>query len=290
MNPMNILRFPSLLASALVPAAADVLVCSAAFATQSASDLIQIAKDAPRRDIVGIKLGMPLKEAMQTLKAHNPKLQLKTDTIKVPTVPEPFVYSVSASGPDEQFYFTLTLPPNPIVISRAGRQVSFTKDTAPTQQVVVDELIKKYGKPTYDSGEEQLIANFRLLLWYTEADGKAIEKQPYEHEYLFDSFFSGGRGVPIGPLSLAEVRNRLENVHNFQNDPNTKRRLVQARLQSGAAIGVSAPDIVSRISVTMGDGLLEQAAYMVTSQFITQRAKAADKQQTKSAEKNRPKL
>ena len=275
-------------AFAIVLAVMGVMIPSFAFASQPASDVAQLAKAAQRGDIVGIKLGMPLKEAMQALKAHNPKLQLKTETIKVPTVAEPLVYSISANTPEEQFYFTLTLPPNPIVISRVGRQMVFTKETAPTQQVVVEELIKKYGQPSSDSGPDQLTASFRLIVWYFDADGKPIK--PVEADYLFDSFFSGGNSVAIGPLSLAEVQNRLQSAHNFEGDPNTKRRMIQARLQSGVTIGVSSPDVVSRITVTMGDGLLEQAGYRATSRMITENARAAQQQQTKSAEKNRPKF
>ena len=37
----------------------------------------KLAVAAGKYDIAGMKLGMPLKEAMQVLKAHNPKLQMK---------------------------------------------------------------------------------------------------------------------------------------------------------------------------------------------------------------------
>ena len=36
----------------------------------------KLAAAAGKYDIAGMKLGTPLKEAMQTLKAHNPKLQM----------------------------------------------------------------------------------------------------------------------------------------------------------------------------------------------------------------------
>ena len=42
----------------------------------------KLAAAAGKYDIAGMKLGTPLKEAMQALKAHNPKLQMKKDTIK----------------------------------------------------------------------------------------------------------------------------------------------------------------------------------------------------------------
>jgi len=44
--------------------------------TGTAEETAKLAAAAGKYDIADMKLGMPLKEAMQTLKAHNPKLQM----------------------------------------------------------------------------------------------------------------------------------------------------------------------------------------------------------------------
>jgi hypothetical protein len=50
--------------------------------TGTPAETAKLATAAGKNDIAGMKLGTPLKEAMQALKAHIPKLQLKKDTIK----------------------------------------------------------------------------------------------------------------------------------------------------------------------------------------------------------------
>lgn len=42
------------------------------------------------------------------------------------------------------------MPPNPIVVSKIARVLTFTRATAPTQQTIVEGLIAKYGKPSYE--------------------------------------------------------------------------------------------------------------------------------------------
>ena len=50
--------------------------------TGTAEETSKLAAAAGKYDIAGMKLGTPFKEAMQALKGHNPKLQMKKDTIK----------------------------------------------------------------------------------------------------------------------------------------------------------------------------------------------------------------
>ena len=81
----------------------------------------KLAAAAGKYDIAGMKLGAPLKEAMQALKAHNPKLQMKKDTIKYDVLGGELLYGLTFTSPEERFIFRLTMPPNPIVV-RPGFQ------------------------------------------------------------------------------------------------------------------------------------------------------------------------
>ncbi|NOT96201.1 MAG: hypothetical protein HOP00_07815, partial [Nitrospira sp.] len=90
----------------------------------------KLAAAAGKYDIAGMKLGTPLKEAMQALKAHNPKLQMKKDTIKYDVLGGELLYGLTFTSPEERFIFQLTMPPNPIVVSKLARTMSFTKETA----------------------------------------------------------------------------------------------------------------------------------------------------------------
>jgi hypothetical protein len=48
--------------------------------TGTGEETAKLAAAAGKYDIAGMKLGIPLKEAMQVLKAHNPKFQLTNVT------------------------------------------------------------------------------------------------------------------------------------------------------------------------------------------------------------------
>ena len=106
--------------------------------TGTPEETAKLAAAAGKYDIAGMKLGMPLKEAMQTLKAHNPKLQMKKDTIKYDVLGGELLYGLTFTSPEERFIFQLTMPPNPIVVSKLARTLTFTKETAPTQQALVE--------------------------------------------------------------------------------------------------------------------------------------------------------
>ncbi len=58
---------------------------------------------------------MPLKEAMQMLKAHNPKLQMKQETIKYDVLGGELLFGLTFTSPEERFIIGLTMPPIPLL-------------------------------------------------------------------------------------------------------------------------------------------------------------------------------
>ena len=96
-----------------------------------------------------------------------------------------------------------------------SRMLIFMNDTTPTQQTLVDDLNKKYGSPSSDTGASQLNdANQCILVWFDDGKGNRI-KAYKEHEAacLANSSFSSGngsQGVDPVPIQTMEAGMRLE--------------------------------------------------------------------------------
>lgn len=255
----------------------------------------KLAAAAGKYDIAGMKLGTPLKEAMQTLKTHNPKLQMKKDTVKYDVLGGELLYGLTFMSPDERFIFGLTMPPNPIVVSKLARTLTFTKETAPTQQTLVEALIKKYGTPSYDNGPNQLNdANLRIINWLDDADGSRMKDEDGRLCTASQSFTGmpertaeAAQMQPSGVAMLLESRWALG-----QGDVCETRRMVQARLQRCCQRQniLAAPDLVGALAVLMGDGPLDVQATGATHELLVNAVKAKEAKEKEGAQKNRPKL
>lgn len=263
--------------------------------TGTPEETAKLAAAAGKYDIAGMKLGTPLKEAMQTLKAHNPKLQMKKDTVKYDVLGGELLYGLTFMSPDERFIFGLTMPPNPIVVSKLARTLTFTKETAPTQQTLVEALIKKYGTPSYDNGPNQFNdANLRIINWLDDADGSRMKDEDGRLCTASQSFTGmpertaeAAQMQPSGVAMLLESRWALG-----QGDVCETRRMVQARLQRCCQRQniLAAPDLVGALAVLMGDGPLDVQATGATHELLVNAVKAKEAKEKEGAQKNRPKL
>jgi hypothetical protein len=253
----------------------------------------KLAAAAGKYDIAGMKLGMPLKEAMQALKAHNPKLQMKKDTIKYDVLGGELLYGLTFTSPEERFIFGLTMPPNPIVVLKLARTLIFTKETAPTQQMLVENLIQKYGPPSYDNGPNQLNdANLRIINWLDDADGSRMKDETGRLCTTSQSF----TGLPERAAEAAQMQQMgvsmiLESRFAIgQGDVCETRRMVQARLQRCCRTALAAPDLVGALAVLVGDGPLDVESTGATHELLVNAVKAKDAKEKEGAQKNRPKL
>lgn len=263
--------------------------------TGTPEETAKLAAAAGKYDIAGMKLGTPLKEAMQTLKTHNPKLQMKKDTVKYDVLGGELLYGLTFMSPDERFIFGLTMPPNPIVVSKLARTLTFTKETAPTQQTLVEALIKKYGTPSYDNGPNQFNdANLRIINWLDDADGSRMKDEDGRLCTASQSFTGmpertaeAAQMQPSGVAMLLESRWALG-----QGDVCETRRMVQARLQRCCQRQniLAAPDLVGALAVLMGDGPLDVQATGATHELLVNAVKAKEAKEKEGAQKNRPKL
>jgi hypothetical protein len=274
------------------------------------------AVSAGKYDIIGIHLGMPVKEAAAILRSHG--LQMAPDTIKYDFLPQPLIYGVKAinrvlvshSGAQpgaEMVYIMLTMPPSQQVVSKVSRFLMFTKDTAPTADGLVADLVKKYGKPSYDSHPPNLYyAGYRELYWVDDAQGHRLNVT--EPNGTYSAKVANCRSMPTFAPSATpsptdydvavdpvRVKFRLEKgfAENFSSAMMAdcaSMTMIYARIIYGYPIGVTTPDLAGGLVVVIGSGPLDRSATDATRNYLINAVKLRDAQRRQAAQKNKPAL
>lgn len=135
-------------------------------------------------DILGIQLGMPVREAHEKLQAALPKHKIQIMTDVLPTIDKPVIKSFSAV-PTEQIYMggpegdavtvSVTLPPNKQVVWRVVRQHYFADKGIP-KTTLLASLREKYGKETLTNFNQLKSATddsqIQNLLWLFDEQGR----------------------------------------------------------------------------------------------------------------------
>src|SRR5262245_47495529 len=109
---------------------------------------------SPSLDIVGIRIGMTVKEAATALKAANPRLMLAPGTHALEGFPQPLLFSMigiqdATTGPDgtmtrpsEIITLLFTTPPSPEVVWGVKRVYSFLPKEKPDLETTLNALRK----------------------------------------------------------------------------------------------------------------------------------------------------
>jgi hypothetical protein len=139
-------------------------------------------------DIVGIKVGMPLDAATAAVKAHNPKLQIRTKNLQVTLAPGkvnevPYLLSTrlagksaqeqlasAISGDQDHIDLLLSLGPGPAVVIAIHRDLQGLQVPLAIMRATLRE---KYGPPAQ---EEMNIYADRNLYWYFDREGQPIRQ------------------------------------------------------------------------------------------------------------------
>jgi hypothetical protein len=137
----------------------------------------KIAAKAGFLEVVGIKLGMPAKEAVDALKAHDGNFKAKPNTLyeyeALPgMVMTPELVAANPGGPTassgDTFNFLITYAPNDAFVWGVVRNLGFGREeNRPTVENSLAGLRKKYGP---ESAREM---NNRLI-WIYDAQGQQV--------------------------------------------------------------------------------------------------------------------
>lgn len=159
-------------------AATETQLQTADFGTPEAT--AKIAAKAGFVDVVGVKLGMPLKAALDLLKAHNGNLVMEPVTIPpyeaLPGVAmNPLLASkkntnTPSSQEKEYVGLLVTMAPSEPFVWGMWREVSYEKEESrPTIETIMAGLRKKYGQESIkDVGTR--------LIWMYDAQGQQVMK------------------------------------------------------------------------------------------------------------------
>jgi hypothetical protein len=276
----------------------------------------KVAVSAGKYDVVGIKLGMPAKDALSTLKTHG-QFQITPDTLKYDFLPSPLTYGVSAVNAvvvrngehalpeSEKIYLVLTMPPSQQVVTKISRYLMFSKDTAPTAESLVASLIKKYGTPSYDSKPKDLYASgSRYLYWVDDAQGHRLLNQEGAGGGFSDqinncrslsTFSYAARNIadPSIQVDSVQIQQVLQKGYTALYPTQfecANLTMIHANIFYGYPIGVAAHDVAGGLVVVMGSAPLDHTAADATREYLVQAAKSRDLAQKQKAQKNKPVL
>jgi hypothetical protein len=131
-------------------------------------------------DVVGIKPGMAMQDAMQALKADDPKFKVTSTTFKYEGFSDPLTLVVDAQDvaptvaaqvtqPSEHVQLLMT--PGQAAVWGIMRDYGFPMSQKPSMQTTVDALRKKYGQETVPGGP---VPNSQTLVWIYDGQGKLL--------------------------------------------------------------------------------------------------------------------
>jgi hypothetical protein len=178
----------------------ELIVLSVAILIVDSAAVTQAQVPTAAVDVVGIKIGMPLKDAVAAIKADNAKLDLKSDTLTLEGFDQPFVTSVVADqagvgGKDKEGIQLLVItPPNPQVVWGIRRIYTYSDQTRPSLDNTLAGLRKKYGPESVfvNPDPRDMTKN---IVWVYDSGGKLKSAGEARALYLAcDAYFGGHFG------------------------------------------------------------------------------------------------
>ena len=269
-----------------------------------AAGLIGIGWDAARAqsagginlDVVGIKLGMTVRDSMLALKADNPRMTLTPSTLEFEGFTGPLLFSVAGTeaptpgGPytlplraGENVEILFTVPPNQEVVWAVRRVYFFAGAERPSLQNTLDALHRKYGPETVPADPDPRNST-KSIIWVYDGQGKPMGpagQQIYKTCGTFGNHFGSG--------GLA-ARNDIE-TGGQPGPPACKSYIVLTASVQSSIDPASSQYVVNNMGVVLADGGRYRTAIDATRSVVLNAAKAREKKQTDEVNKRRvPKL
>lgn len=243
----------------------------------------RIAANAGFVDVVGIKLGMPVKEAVAAIKKHNPKLQTGTSagsSYRFDLLPNVnFVDSVKAmgQGPSEVIDLYLTMPPNQDVVWFVSRSIDYDGDTRPTVANVIAALREKYGPEDGSMRDKSLTGTGDLMdaYWVFDANGKKVSTQQAKG---YVAVCAGHDGPDLNHLRQPPVPNRW-----MRNNINCGEITMVFANWTPTSAMTGPPGLVLQVMIRAYNNQLHRSAFEASQAMILQAEEnQANKEQQKA--------
>lgn len=140
------------------------------------------AGQSPQLDVIGIKLGEPMSDALQALKADNPKMKIAPTSFKFADFKDPITVEVDGQDLEdnnspvitqatEMVQLMFTTPPAQPAVWAISRYYLFPTVQRPSAQTTIDALRKKYGPETIPPDSP---IGMQSMTWIFDSQGKLM--------------------------------------------------------------------------------------------------------------------
>jgi hypothetical protein len=236
-------------------------------------------------DILGIQLGMPVREAYAKLQADLPKNKLQVGTINLPTIEKPVIASFW-SGPQETIGMGMeadtvkvyvTLPPNKQVVWKVEREHYFP-DKGIAKATLLSSLREKYGKET--------------VAWIVAGTPTTDDSKVTALVWLFDEQGRGSVPPPNPPIYNCVGTGDATLVQSSLPSSVVRTWCHTSYVAVVASLSISAtPELYDRMQITSVDVPLALRAGDATVKWKTDIAEGAHKRDIeKGKQQEKPKL
>jgi hypothetical protein len=297
-NPIPLLVVFVLIAASSVAFAAppnyDPPQPSPDFGTPEAT--ARIAAKAGFLDIVGVKLGMPVKEAVAAVKAHNANLRLEPQSklefealpgvVMTPVIASTKNVSTASDPGAEYLGLLLTYAPNEAFVYGVWRDVWFGKmESRPPVDTILAGMRKKYGPES--------VREDTLLLWLFDAQKQQVMGatatniwKKCANQWMTGAAYDQGlfiRQVTRGYYSDSDGRDYHGGICHSHS-------LVQAVYSADQPPGASQP-LIMNVKVSVSNRQLEASGVTATNAMLAREAtKLAEKRKEEAAKRSGPKF
>ena len=220
-------------------------------------------------DVVGFHLGVSAEDGMTQLKAHDPKGQVRTDTVTIPEISsQPLAQELTLSQGDEMsspeaVQLGVTFPPGKPVVWRIARQLlAMSPDKDMSRAALIDALRKKYGPETYIASPN---IGMTTMVWLFDEQGKPVaDNKPPESPCAVAPVTSNTNGLGMAVLNQPSPTFPQDKSGGWLKCKSLV--YVRAVLQPDNMAGNA--DAISNFAVSVGDQGLATRSQDATAAFI----------------------
>jgi hypothetical protein len=263
----------------------------------------RIAAASGYLDVVGIKIGMGMKAALNALKAHRSNLTVQPLSLyRYEAMPDVSMIPVIVAQTDpmrseayERISLEFTYSPNDPFLWSISRDIGFTNKEAPTRDNVLAGLRKKYGQESFQYVSDQYV-------WIFDAQGHLVSNPRAQSIFQLcssDIWMEGMGGISAGgnsPTADNHLGNswydqQLKGGYYFSNYGRDTRNgtcqsysVVHVRLPELASIG-QAQGLVRGMLIRVSNRQLEASGVQASHAQLVQAADALEEERKSEAAK-----
>lgn len=253
------------------------------------------ADGAASLDVVGIKLGMTVADAMRALKADNPRMTLTPTSRALEGFASPLVFEVLGNEPvtagpnfttaraGEALEILFTLPPGPEVVWGLQRNYHFATGERPSMEATIGALLKKYG-PASMAPSSDPRDRTKNIAWVYDAQGRPLGAAGAQVNLACGALFSAHFGGDTATFN---------EITTGQPGPKECQSIIiaTANIQGSAVTPGSSELAVNNLIVQIIDGARHRATTDATRAVALNAANARNNKATEDLKKNgAPKL